>query len=352
MAEKKLGIPCISVNAIGTRYYDEGEGEAWLQLFETFAVEETKKFSEDANESPEETKKFSEETKKSSEECTDSRGVKGKIGVIGATPFETGYSTDKPLKSYLEKCGYNDTVIYTVGTTLEDIENASGCEKNLVVSTGAIKAAEYLKEKFGTPYEVAFPFIEDGVLESACDVLKNLTETVSGNDSKAVPKNELEDVTKNVPKNGSEDASRNESEDVTKNVPKNGSEDTPKNELGNEEKNSVNVLIVHSQFAANEMRKKLRSFVKENIAGDDSKYEFDVATFFTLLPEYAEASDTRLNGEDDLWDLAAEGGYDLIIADKDMERLIRAAGYKGEFVDFPHFAVSGRMNDDSVMFFS
>ena len=36
MAEKKLGIPCIAVNAIGTRYYDEGESEAWLRLFETF----------------------------------------------------------------------------------------------------------------------------------------------------------------------------------------------------------------------------------------------------------------------------------------------------------------------------
>ena len=37
MAEKKLGIPCITVNAIGTRLFDEGEEEAWLGLFREFA---------------------------------------------------------------------------------------------------------------------------------------------------------------------------------------------------------------------------------------------------------------------------------------------------------------------------
>ena len=112
------------------------------------------------------------------------------------------------------------------------------------------------------------------------------------------------------------------------------------------------MLIIHSQFAANEMRKRLVCFRNESGLGKGTKYSFEVGTFFTMLDEYAEAGDIHFGGEDDLWSLAAEGDYDLIIADSDMERLIRAAGYKGEFSDFPHFAVSGRMNDDSVMFFS
>lgn len=279
MAEKKLGIPCIAVNAIGTRYYDEGESEAWLQLFETFVDGESdnresdNRGSGDLGETP----------------------ASEKIGVIGATPFETGYSTDKPLKSYLEKQGLSNTVIYTVGTTLEDVEKAFGCEKNLVVSTGGIKAADYLKERFGVPYEVGFPFIPDDVIERAKEKLREISRGLE---------------------------------------------------------NKVKVLIIHSQFAANELRKRLVCFTNESGLGKGTKYSFEVGTFFTMLDDYAEAGDIHFGGEDDLWSLASEGGYDLIIADSDMERLIRAAGYRGEFSDFPHFAVSGRMNDDSVMFFS
>ena len=273
MAEKKLGIPCIAVNAIGTRYYDEGESEAWLQLFETFTDGE----AGDSGETP----------------------ASEKIGVIGATPFETGYSTDKPLKSYLEKQGLSNTVIYTVGTTLEDVKEAFGCEKNLVVSTGGIKAADCLKERFGVPYEVGFPFIPDEVIERAKEKLVKVAQ-----------------------------------------------------DLENKSENKAKVLIIHSQFAANELRKRLVCFANESGLGKGTEYSFEVGTFFTMLDEYAEAGDIHFGGEDDLWSLAAEGDYDLIIADSDMERLIRAAGYKGEFSDFPHFAVSGRMNDDSVMFFS
>ncbi len=279
MAEKKLGIPCIAVNAIGTRYYDEGESEAWLQLFETFVDGET------------------DNCEAGNREAGDSGEMPAseKIGVIGATPFETGYSTDKPLKSYLEKQGLSNTVIYTVGTTLEDVEKAAGCEKNLVVSTGGIKAADYLKERFGVPYEVGFPFIPDDVIEHAKEKLREISRGLE---------------------------------------------------------NKVKVLIIHSQFAANELRKRLVCFTNESGLSKGTKYSFEVGTFFTMLDEYAEAGDIHFGGEDDLWSLASEGGYDLIIADSDMERLIRAAGYKGEFSDFPHFAVSGRMNDDSVMFFS
>ncbi len=279
MAEKKLGIPCIAVNAIGTRYYDEGESEAWLQLFETFTDGEADNCEAGNREAGD-----SGETPASS-----------KIGVIGATPFETGYSTDKPLKSYLEKQGLSNTVIYTVGTTLEDVKKAAGCEKNLVVSTGGIKAADYLKERFGVPYEVGFPFIPDEVVERAKEKLGKIAQDLE---------------------------------------------------------NKAKVLIVHSQFGANELRKRLVCLTNESGRGKGTKYSFEVGTFFTMLDEYTEAGDIHFGGEDDLWSLAAEGDYDLIIADSDMERLIRAAGYKGEFSDFPHFAVSGRMNDDSVMFFS
>ena len=68
--------------------------------------------------------------------------------------------------------------------------------------------------------------------------------------------------------------------------------------------------------------------------------------------DYTEEGDFTLSGEDELWDILNSNHYDLIIADGDIKRLLDAAKYEGAFVDYPHFAISGRMNDDSVMFFS
>ena len=139
MAEKKTGVPCITVNAIGTRYYDEGESEAWLQLFREFAG----------------TTAEDEIPSESAEADT--------VGVIGATPLETGYSSAAPLKEGLRRYGVEDSVIYGVGTDLDAVRAAGSVKKNLVVSAAGIRAAEYLKEKFGTPYEVGYPFIPESV---------------------------------------------------------------------------------------------------------------------------------------------------------------------------------------------
>ena len=43
------------------------------------------------------------------------------------------------------------------GKLLDDVKNAAAAEMNIVCSAAAIKAAEYLKEKFGTPYEIEYP---------------------------------------------------------------------------------------------------------------------------------------------------------------------------------------------------
>ena len=140
MAEKKTGVPCIAVNAIGTRYYDEGESDTWDQLFREFAGVEEK----------------ADETES---------GTQGFVGVIGATPLETGYSSAEPLKEGLKRYGIENSVIYSMGTGLDEVRNAGKAKKNLVVSAAGLKAAKYLEEKFGTPYEVGYPFIPEQVIE-------------------------------------------------------------------------------------------------------------------------------------------------------------------------------------------
>ena len=257
MAEKRLGIPCITANAIGTRYFDEGEEEAWLNLFKEFAGKSL-----------------------SDGEKAESKTESTHIGVLGATPLETGYATAEPLLEMVKAAGVESPVIYGMGSDLEVIRNISSIKENYVVSPAGLKTAKYLEEEFGIPYSVGFPFIPEDVKRNVADSIDSL----------------------------------------------------------------LSVLIIHTQFAANEMRNQIRTN-KDNV-------KVDCATFFMQSRDYAEEGDLRLSGEDDLAELVAKNNYDLIIADSNFERLLTASGYTGKFVDFPHFAVSGRMNDDSVMFFS
>ncbi len=45
-------------------------------------------------------------------------------------------------------------------TGLDEVRNASLAAKNVVVSPAALKAAQYLQKKFGTPYEI---FLSTGI---------------------------------------------------------------------------------------------------------------------------------------------------------------------------------------------
>ena len=235
MGEKKINVPCVALDCTGTGYYDKGEEKAWFRLFETFAKDSFEK-------------------------------VEGKVGIIGATPIETGYKDDVNLKEYLSKEGYENAVIYSMGTTLEDVIKAGECEKNIVISLAGLKAAKYLKDKFGIPYEIAYPFIPENIIKEA------------------------------------------------------------KNYSGK------NILIIHSQFAANELR---------NTIGNSDKIK--CATWFMQDKEFAKEGDIQLSGEDDLTELLENENFDLIIADSDAFALIKAVGYNGDFIDYPEFAVSGRL---------
>lgn len=56
-------------------------------------------------------------------------------------------------------------VCYGMGDGLEEVRNASLAAKNVVVSPAALKAAQYLQKKFGTPYEIAYPLASEFVPE-------------------------------------------------------------------------------------------------------------------------------------------------------------------------------------------
>ena len=133
MAEKKTGLPCITAECTGTNYYDSGSEPVWIELFKTFA--------------------------------TESKPVqKGRLGIIGATPLELSIISPEKIVAEYKAKGWENVICYGMGSTLDDVKNAAATEKNIVCSSAAIKAAEYLKEKFGTPYVYAVPYGYSGTV--------------------------------------------------------------------------------------------------------------------------------------------------------------------------------------------
>ena len=122
MAEKQLDYPVLTVDTTGMELYDIGAEKAYLELMRRFAKE-----------------RFDV--------------APGRIGVLGVNPLDTSdlHAAEK-IQSLLP-----GAVCYGMGSTLEDVVTASAAEKNIVAAPDGLKAAKYLYEKFGTPYEVYDP---------------------------------------------------------------------------------------------------------------------------------------------------------------------------------------------------
>lgn len=127
MIEKKVQLPALAIDTSGTALYDVGEERAWLALFRAFAKE-------------------------------GGTVKRGRLGVIGATPLAFGGTADlRALEKHFQEKGYEEVCVYGMGAGISAIETAAQAQKNIVVSPAGRKAAEYLKQKFGTPYELFCP---------------------------------------------------------------------------------------------------------------------------------------------------------------------------------------------------
>ena len=128
MAERRLKLPVIALDTTGIGQYDTGEEKAYLALFTAFASNTPRQLFE--------------------------------AGVLGATPLNL------PDKNYAEKLKtkietkYGKAALFSGKNGIEEIKNAGGAKLNIAVSASGIKAAEYLKQRFGTPYIVEFPIEE------------------------------------------------------------------------------------------------------------------------------------------------------------------------------------------------
>lgn len=235
MAEKRTGLSCIALNTDGTNLYDYGEEMAYKRLFEEFVSDEY-------------------------------NTVKGRVGVLGATPLNTGELTADRIKEELSPEYGSDIICFGLDSGIDDVIRACECERIVVIAPSGLAAARYLNKKYNIPYDVRGCCIDKKALEAA--------KTLDGK----------------------------------------------------------KVLVIHQQFTVNALR--------EQISG----CEVTCGSWFKTVAAYKKENDVHIKGEDELVELVDNGSFDVIIADSFFKRALST--FEGQWIDLPHFAVSGRLNKD------
>ena len=241
MAEKRTGLPAITVPTTGTHHYDRGASDAWLELFKTFATE-------DLDIDP------------------------GTVGILGASPLDfPTLDAGRLLSDALKKDGWKTVKCYGMGAGLDDVRAASAAKKNIVVSPAGLAAAKYLQKMFGTPYEVQSPWLPEQVLDALPALAGKKT------------------------------------------------------------------LVIHQQFAANAVRDAILKL--------DPASQVTVASWFMMESEFMHENDFRIESEEAFIEAVANGGYDAVVCDSCLRAALpRTQAF--DIIDFPHFAVSGRLLDE------
>lgn len=251
VAEKRFRLPVLCAETTGMELYDKGQEKAYLSLFKPFA-------SDNGENSPE-------------------------IGIIGATPLDfPDAESGLRMSARLQKVGCGKAVCYGMESGLSDIKKAGAVRCNLVVSPSGIKAAQWLKERFGTPYVAGVP-----INSKSAEKIKIKIDNVLA---------------------GGQISKSSYSHD-----------------------NGGGILIIHQQFLANELREQLRTL--------QYKGRIDVASFFMLDKNFSESGDRILREENDLSALVEAENYEVIAGDPLLKRAI--PGWSGDYIDLPHYAVSG-----------
>lgn len=260
MTSKKVDIPVVSIEATGTKYYDDGEEETYMELFRTFLK---------------------------ADGDMESEKTENEIGILGATCLDTSLlDFYTPLKKSL---GQEYDKVYCYGLESDDglsgidvIKRAKNVSMNLVISPAGLKSAKYLKRKYNIPYKTGYPLLEKGIYDEIDDFLKSYDEG--------------------------------------------------------------KILIIHQQVLANE----IRNYIKNKLLEENKDFlanNIVVGTFFQLHKELKEEGDIFFKGEDEFREYVDKEDISLIIADGLLLRPLR--GYKKAFIECTHFAISGKLVNDS-----
>lgn len=278
MLQKKTDLPVLMVNTDGMELYDKGEEKAYLALFQKFAdAVSSEKNSQDAADEKTDIWNISEDIEEK------------RIGIIGMTPQDVSdlNAADKIRKLYKEQ-GIR-AVCYGMGDGLKEVQRAGSVVKNIVVSPAALKAAQYLEKKFGTPYEVTYPLAAELVPEMEYNGKKILIvqqQVIAG-----AMREEIVRRIEAFPDAG-EKAQAERTADIT----------------------TATWFMIEKECERTGVGERENLQIKDTIS---------------------------LKEEEDFINLVEKENYDIIFADPCMEKMIPE--YEGTFILLTHFAVSGKL---------
>ena len=250
--EENTGIPAFGFDTNGLGLYNKGVSEAMCSLVKRFAKEQDKMIP---------------------------RG----INILGTTPIDfSANSNAKELAEMLKLWGFTVIGRMMMGADIGQIEDLAKAEVNIVVTESGLKAAQFLYNKFKTPYVVGMPIGNDEVVKEALEATLRDKEIRILND------------------------------DVT----------------------SKDILIVGEQVIANGIR---RAILKKS-----PNRGVTVGTLFGLNKKIAAEGDLNISSEDALVDLIYSGEYKVLIGDTLMQGLL-SDDCGINFVKVPHVAVSSKL---------
>lgn len=125
--EQKTGLPVFGLHTNGMNSYLNGASQALCAYLKRF--------------------------------CVDVPQEKKSVNIIGATPLDFSLNSSvESIRSWLKENGYQVVSCMAMGSSPEEIAQAGKASVNLVISSCGLAAAEYLKNRFGTPWVSGVPY--------------------------------------------------------------------------------------------------------------------------------------------------------------------------------------------------
>lgn len=264
--EERTDIPSFGFATTGLTYYNKGIEEAMMALIRRF--------------------------------CEDTKlRIEHSVNILGMTPLDfSANSNFKDIPDFLEKEGFRVQGHLMMGVSLEQIRKLGTAAVNLVVAESGLKAAEYLKDRFGTPYVAGIP-------------VGNPDDRREGDKSGVIKA--LEAALK-----------------------------TGENQVITDNSEEGGILIVAEQVAANSIRRAVLQTCPA--------CRVTVGTMFGLNPELAGGGDLDIKSEKALKELIHSGRFKKLAGDPLFGQLIREED-RIEICPLPHVAISSKIHWDECL---
>ena len=144
--ERRIKIPVLPLHTNGIRSYLFGADESWR----TFAA------------------RFCDEK--------DEKNLR-KVNILGATPLDFSINGQiGTIRRFLEENGFEVNSCWSMGSSFEELCKSGNAGVNLVISSAALKLAQYLEDRFALPYVAAVP-IGNRFGKATIEALRSSAET-------------------------------------------------------------------------------------------------------------------------------------------------------------------------------